>query len=414
MMEKSFISVMLAALMFCVTCGQCFADSEALLDEADSYADENSYEQAEAIYKQVAADYGDTGGALMARAKLAALYIAWDRAADANVAYQQLFADFSEHQDLPEALYAVGKAYERKKSYGQAGELYRKIAQDYADGEFTRKARLRGAKTAVLSLIASADFAQAQSAVDKLAADFNGVAFGDDEEFPETLYDIAKKYTRAQNYEQAKEVYLRLRRQDPQSRYAKQAEFDIEGLSIFGLGHMAAETVFNSSVDSFISHFAGREYLPTALYKIAVQYHMKAGRLAEQGLAEQGKTCFRKSGMIFEKIVNGFSTFSNIAKVCSSAGDCFYKVGDYEKSVAYYQKVADDEPDYRYAWYAVFMVGRNYEFLKGSGVMDDAELEARIKAAYEQLLERYPDCRSVDYARSWLGLYEQRHGQEGK
>jgi TolA-binding protein len=86
-------------------------------------------------------------------------------------------------------------------------------------------------------------------------------------------------------------------------------------------------------------------------------------------------------------------------------GQCYDKLSEYEKSIEFYSKVVNDYPDYDRAWYALFMVGRNYERLQKAGAVSKTQAEQQIKAAYKQLLEKYPDCETANIASRWLSKH---------
>jgi TolA-binding protein len=112
--------------------------------------------------------------------------------------------------------------------------------------------------------------------------------------------------------------------------------------------------------------------------------------------------------MIFERVAREFPGTTPVPKACRSAGDCYRKLGEYEESIRCYKKVVDDYPDFETAWNALFQIGRNYEDLKKSGAIAKSEVDAKIKAAYEQLLEKYPSCPGARHARRWLSRYNSK------
>ena len=48
------------------------------------------------------------------------------------------------------------------------------------------------------------------------------------------------------------------------------------------------------------------------------------------------------------------------------------------------------------------MIGRNYEDLKKSGAISEAEADTKIRAVYGQLVEKYPNCPVAKTAGQWL------------
>jgi hypothetical protein len=64
--------------------------------------------------------------------------------------------------------------------------------------------------------------------------------------------------------------------------------------------------------------------------------------------------------------------------------------------------VVDEHPGFRTAYNAQFLVGHNYERMKKEGLVSKSQADLNTKAAYEQLLQDYPDCAFARYAKHWL------------
>ncbi|MHC4479229.1 MAG: tetratricopeptide repeat protein [Planctomycetota bacterium] len=400
---NGFVTLVLCGLILFGLAITCFADAEAQLDLAGQYKNDRHYDQAEPIYKQIVADFPGTADAMRAQGLLAAMYVLWGKQPQADTAYRQLHASFSEHRELPKALYAIAKAYERRQKYERAAGLYQQVAQRSSEGELAGKAQLHAAKVNVLALIASGQESEVvQAEISKLITEFDDGSLADAEEFPETLYDIARECQGVEKYDQTRNLYQQIVQQYPQSRYAKRARFDIEALNVFALGDTASDADVNAVVDSFAAKFTDDPYLPTAVYKMAVEYHMKAYGLVNKDLTEQAEGCFQKAALVFERVANEYPSADVVPKALRSAGDCYRKLGRYAESTRRYQKVLDDFPDFETAWNALFQIGRNYEDLKKSGAISKSEADLKIEAAYEQILEKHPSCPGARHARRWL------------
>jgi TolA-binding protein len=89
-------------------------------------------------------------------------------------------------------------------------------------------------------------------------------------------------------------------------------------------------------------------------------------------------------------------------EACYWAGDCYFELGKHEDSIRHFQKIVDNYPQHEYAWHAQFTIGRCYEEMEKTGVIDKSAAQAKINAAYERLLEKYPECPAAEYAFSWL------------
>jgi tetratricopeptide (TPR) repeat protein len=403
-----FVASVLCTLFLLGSANVCLADAAAQLEQAEQHEDDRHYDQAEAIYEQIVADSPGSADAVRARGRLASLYLVWGKQPQADGAYQQLLAKFSQHSVLPEALYEIARAYERREEYERAGELYQQVAQQSVGSEYIDKGQLRAAKVNVLWLVESANDTAAQAAMAQLIADFNDHNFVNPEEFPDAIYDIAKECQRAERYSQALSLYQHILQHRPASLFARRAQFGVEGISIFSLGDTASDADVNTAVDSFAAKFVGHEDLPAAVYKIAVEYHMKAYRHVNKGLADRAEGCFQKAALVFERVANEFPGVGDVPKALRSAGDCYRKLRWYDESTRCFQKVVDDYPDFETAGNALFQIGRNCEDLKKSGAITKSQADLKTKAAYEQLLNEYPSCPGAKHARRWLSRHNSK------
>ena len=73
------------------------------------------------------------------------------------------------------------------------------------------------------------------------------------------------------------------------------------------------------------------------------------------------------------------------------SGFAYKKMGNYAKTIEYYQEVVDRWPDYQYAWNAQCMIGECYEKLIRQGSLSQAEAEPLIEQAYKLVIENYRD-----------------------
>ena len=87
------------------------------------------------------------------------------------------------------------------------------------------------------------------------------------------------------------------------------------------------------------------------------------------------------------------------------------ELGDYQKGIDYYQQVVDNWPDYQFAWHAQFFVGMYYEKLRNSGRLPELEANPKIEQAYQAVVEKYPDSKSVPYSALKLGHLYFKRGQ---
>ena len=159
-----------------------------------------------------------------------------------------------------------------------------------------------------------------------------------------------------------------------------------------------------ADVDMLIGDYSDNPRLPLSVFVIGEEYYNKAFRYEKEGLEAEARDSFTKALIVWERIITQLPESQSIGlkHAYFFSAVCYRRLGKYEKSIEYYQEVVDNRPDYPYAWDALFRVGRNYENLKGSGLISESEADAKIRAAYEQLLAKYPDCKAAKAAQSWL------------
>jgi len=437
----------------------------ALYDIAKRYEQSREYEKARRLYQQIIQQYpgsltsGETQLATERTNVLSHIESKDDDAATA-AATDSLIANFAGHSELPVSLYDIARRYERAKKYDKAAGLYQQIIQQYSGSSAAGRAMLAVERTKVMLLIGSADKAAA-AVIDRLIADFPGHP-----DLARSLYDIASKgYERAKKYRQAEDIYQRIIQLCPDSPKASGAPLNIAKVRIFTLIDAGEYEEAMTATGSLIAEFSGHSLLPETLRVIAREYE-RAGRYqqsdnvyqqivgghgessyagtAEAGIARnqaliyvdagndaavdtevdklvndyrspvavsrvarqyQDKEKYREAIGIYERVINEFGGSGAAAEACCFAGECCRKLGDYEKSIQYYRKVLDEYGGYRLAWNAQFMVGHSYEKLKESGALSKSEADAEIRAAYRQVIEKYPDCRAAKHARRWLSQH---------
>ena len=94
-MIKKSLFVLLPLFVFFGITEQCFANPYLQIKLAETYEENEDYEQAEVIYKTIVADYPVSDYALKAQQKLAILYILVERDSEVQLAINKLNSDFS-------------------------------------------------------------------------------------------------------------------------------------------------------------------------------------------------------------------------------------------------------------------------------------------------------------------------------
>jgi len=258
-----FTSLALSGLLFSTMPPACFADAAAQLKQAETYKQNEQYEQAEAIYRDIVADYPGTDEAFQAQKSLALLYIKTARYPAARQEVDALLTNFAGHPELPAEVYKIAEQYRRRKRYEDARSLYEYIGENHSDSDLAIKARAWAAGADILL----GNYAAAQAGIDGLIADF-----ADHPELPGEVYKIAEQYRSRKRYENAKSLYKYIAENHFGSDFAIKARSSVVVADIL-LGNDSAA---KAGIDGLTADFADHPELPSEVYKIEAQYwHMK-------------------------------------------------------------------------------------------------------------------------------------------
>ncbi|MCW4050907.1 MAG: tetratricopeptide repeat protein, partial [Candidatus Bathyarchaeota archaeon] len=453
--------------VFFVMAGECFADAAAQLELVETYADDKNFHDAEVICQNIITNYPGSDYAFEAQKWLAILYILWEKPAQAGAAFKEFVAKFSENEHIakavdeialrclqsqkhkeanefcqyvidtwPQEKYAVWSqlaatmsnialgrdadaAIEKlvteysehkediaaflneiayyyltvPKKYEKANQLYQYISERLPLSEV--EIWLQGGLA--MSNIAFGRDTAAQAAIEKLLTEFS-----DHEDLTACLNEIAYYYlTEQKKYEKANQLYQYILGHWPESEYAMWSHGGV-AVSSAALGKTEAA---DAAIEKLLTEFSGHPGMPQEVLDVAEIYYSEGFREENEGLVSQAKESFQKVLAIAEIVKNRVPGYVMAADTCCWTGASYRALGEYEKSIECYQKVVDDYPSYHMAWHALFMVGRNYEELGKSAVIPQLEADMKIKTAYQQLLENYPDCSAAKPARDWLNRH---------
>jgi tetratricopeptide (TPR) repeat protein len=157
-----------------------------------------------------------------------------------------------------------------------------------------------------------------------------------------------------------------------------------------------------SAVDSMMATFSGSKYLSEVVSReIAARYYRRGLQL-EGTDSDAAKKCFQQAAVIWDKAIKQLPGSGATAEGCCLSGDIYVRLGDYQNAVRCYEKVVNDYPMYRRTWHALATAANTYDRMKQKGLVSAEEADPKIRGAYLQLLEVYPECRAAKAARTWL------------
>lgn len=397
-------------------------------EQAETYEQQGNHGGAEDIYKTIVTDYPGTDYALEAQKKLAMLYISRDRLQEANAAFNELITSFSGHKLIPGTVYRIAEHATRQEEHTMAGQLYQHIINNWPQQYYEIWAQV----VVVKSDLSLGNTGAAEAATNKLLADFHGNV-----QVAGAVCGIAQHYHyQLGNYEKAKQLYQYIIDNWPEDEYAMWCQFELAQVNI-ALGDTEAAQAATEKFEELLPNFtkndesmaeraceAAQQYIRSGeyekakqLYQYALDYwpEAKYAMWTKIGLA-QARIRLGENA-VAETIIDGLVAKLNAdypldsklppiaGQTCYDAGNLYRQLDKYQKSILCHQRVVANCPDHEYAWNAQYTIGLNYEILKKSEAISVSEADTKIRAAYEQLLARYPDCPGAAHAREWLNLH---------
>ena len=317
----------------------------------------------------------------------------------AQAELDNLIADFNDHPDLAESLYAIAKEYSSPRKFKEAESVYKQLIQLFPDSSYAVEALFRAPKIHIFYLIQSGNYTEAQAEIDEFTTDFDKHPA-----LPGVVYWFAKEFEASKTYVEAKSTYQRVAWQYPDSSHAAKAWVGFYKMDALSLIESGDDTTAKKIIDNLIADFNDHPDLPDAIFELGHKYYTKARLKVKDGLEGQAIDYYRKAIAQWERIIH-------IWPRCSYAPRAYYcsavvysqELGEHLKGIDYYQQIVGNWPDYQYASHAQFLVGKYYEILRNSGRLADSEANPKIEQAYKAVLEKYPDCKSVPYAALKLG-----------
>lgn len=366
--------------------------AEVVYPLAQKYHKVKKYEKARNLYQYVVDNQPQSKHAIWAQVKLVELSIEDGDDTAAQAAIEKLLTQFPGREGIAKRIVWLADKCRRKfGEHDKARELYQYVLDNWPEDEYA----IESLKGMALSSIGLGDVPNTEAAIEELISSFPG-----HKHLAEAVYLVAREL---EGDEKAAVLYQYVIENCSDSKFAILSEVKIGGICI----RLGDEAVSRAIFDRVLVDFADHPDLPEAVAVMAYEYYKQALLKETEGYLEQTREYFLKTIVECERIITQLPESPDTAAVaCYYLAVCHERLGQYIDAVEYYQMVLDNWPDYRYAWNALFMIGRCYEQLEKSGLMSKSEVDPIIKAVYEQLLEDYPACKAAKHARRWLSRHK--------
>jgi tetratricopeptide (TPR) repeat protein len=328
------------------------ADPSGQLEQAEQLLKKGQYEQAEAIYQEVAADYPGTDYAFQAQKGLAIVYVRWDKPAEAEAAFEQLRANYPSHPDFCGAVCVIGDNYRWKGMDQKARQMYQ-IAVEGIPGSEAIWAKMGLAITS----IRLKDYQAAQPLTEQILADFAG-----DDRLATACCLIADAYRSTRHHRQAIDLYQYVIDNHGDSEYAMWSQMGI-AVSNIDLGKKDAA---ESAIENLRTNYAEHPSFYKAVRDIGDNYrwrdiHDKAREMYQLTLAglSGAEAFWPKAGIaiasvylkdyqtaetLTEQIRTEFVDHPQLPEAICLIGGAYRSVSDYDKALGLYQLILEVWP----------------------------------------------------------------------
>jgi len=377
----------------------------AVLQVAESFRKLGKSQKANELYQHVVQSWPDSYYALLSQPKIGILSLELSDNEGLESAVDELLVNFADHEDAVENVYRLATECTKKQRLfvesrpddteqirfydGIIRRLTGYILARQPDSDYGMWAQ----KAIAFADIHIGDFASAEASIEKLIDDYP-----DHADLQLALYFFGNDYRRMAQDDKARQWYQYVIDRWPNHHFAVMSRASIAALNI-SLGDEETAKVL---LDELITNFADHPALPEALWAATEAYYKLAFQYESQGLDSRADEYFTKVINTGQEILNRWPDTAAGAEIYDISAICYKRLGEYAKAIEYYQKVVDKWPDYEYAWNAQFLIGYIYERLGEAGTNEESEAHARTKAAYELVIQNYPNCLAVNAARGWL------------
>ena len=397
-----------------------FARSEDLADSLLHFAwiseQQGQRNLARALYQDISQNYSEVDPY---RATLASIWISrfdiynlvdtGDYAA-VESSIKQMKVDFAGNKELADHLYNVAWKCRESGRKDIARALYQDISQNYSEIDPYRAtlANIWVSRLKICDLIDAGDYAAAKSSIKQMKVDF-----AKSEDLADPLLHFAWRCEQQGQRDIARELYQDVSQNysgiDPYRSSTAAMYIAIIDADICKLVDVVVndEAAIEATIAHLKSEFSSTHEPSYVMYSLAKVLHRKALAISAGDQYDTTKVRVRaylkQAIAIYENGVIGKTDRADLESEAYRVSARSYEIlEDYDKASKRYQQCVDKYPKDPLSWHIQFKVGRCYENMVKAGQISKSDAEPEIRSAYTQVLEKYPNCKAVTIARSWL------------
>ena len=155
------------------------------------------------------------------------------------------------------------------------------------------------------------------------------------------------------------------------------------------------------TVSDLKTDFASHTDLPGAIFDIAKHCHNKALKMGPRSQRAVSDALLQQAVPLLKESITNIPEDQK-PKAYMMLAESYERLGNHSQALAYYQKLLEKRPDYKYAWHVYYLMGRCYQQLAKTGVINDWQANDEIYQLYAYLLQEYPDCKAANAVSKWF------------
>ena len=280
----------------------CFGEVQGDLVDAEGFREAGRFDQAETIYNSIISADANSDEAFASQEGLAVIYVAMGKQTEADTAYQELLAKYSNRTGIANAVDHVADAYREIANFQKARQCYQYIADQWPDADHAAEAQAGVVRASILMR----DKIGAQAAMNKLLS-----SFASSTHVAKAVDNVADEYRKAGQYENARQWHKYVVDHWPQDEHAIEAQKGVVISNII----LGDQTAAQAAADKLLSDFSSNtEKIAAAIDNVADAYEDE----------DNYNKAFEYYEMVLDRWPNSkrtIGTFITLAKLKMKIGD---------------------------------------------------------------------------------------------
>jgi len=358
--------------------------AQAINKIGDHYFIIRKYEQAYDAFQTVVNSWPQSEYGIWSQKSLVSTYFAKGESQKANDAIDDLLTNYANHPELERAVKMLAVEGFGQRKYAHSRYLYQYYLDHWPQGDYVFKVW----KGLAISNIKLGYYDEAQTAIDILQSEF-----AEQEDLVPVLYQIAYDYiangpcsgdNENPQYDKARDLYAHILHTYPTVDTLEIKTGRVRMDIILGQDEQVSAVV-----EALMMEFADNPDLSRTIFMIGEEYYGIAKQKVNFGETEAAKEYFIKAFNVWQNIINELPDSEFAPHANYFVAVCYRHLGLYDMAVEYWQKVADNWPDFMYTDSAHILVGAYTWILRDRGEIPAEEADPLIQIAFETVIEYY-------------------------